>query len=732
MNDILVGRVYSIVYTQDGYYILNFDAEGHRNVKVKGNLYGLLQVKPGISIKLLGKWQFAQKYGKEFLIQTWEPWASSPKEVVEFLNVCVKEFSDLTLVDALVNAHGLDTFEQLTKLPDVVLGTKYPKVSKEALAKAVLSWGTVIATRDLSVLLREGGLGAMEVQAALIRFGSEAPQIIADNPYRLMEILGFSFSKIDRLAIHLGCKHNDPRRIQGMVLWALQEASKQGHLYLRRGELGQHISELAQKDNLILSLAEPAKAYDAAVVQLVKQKSAMLDVESGLYLPQLFDFERKSAAYIASRLNPSPVLQVDTTTFIQEYERSHKLRLSDAQRTAVELLTQNRALAITGLPGTGKTTVLRALVRLLEDAKISFRLMAPTGIAAKRLASVTGHEAHTVHRALRFDGINWGHNENNHFITEAVILDEASMVDQELLYRLLSALRSDTRIILVGDDAQLPSVGPGNVLRELIDCKAMPHVRLTEIFRQAAQGEIVINSHKINSGKMPELSIQDKESEFRFVRISDEAKIAALIVEMAVKLKSRDANFQVLSPKYDGVVGVDNLNELLRDALNPEGPKEWSNGKQRFREGDRLMVVQNDYKLKVYNGDVGKLRHVYRDSLLVKIHGLGAQMEEDINFPEATAGIKLRLAYAITAHKSQGSEFDTIIMPIVKTQGRMLQRNLLYTAVTRAKKRVWLIGEETAVQKAIENNKVVRRNTILSKAISNNLVAVSVPVGENQ
>jgi exodeoxyribonuclease V alpha subunit len=304
-------------------------------------------------------------------------------------------------------------------------------------------------------------------------------------------------------------------------------------------------------------------------------------------------------------------------------------------------------------------------------------------------------------------------------VVDAVVLDEASMLDQELLFRLLSALRPETRIVFVGDDAQLPSVGPGNVLREMIECDEVPHVRLTEIFRQSVKGEIVTNSHRINSGKLPDLSTQNSDSEFRFVRCPDEDRIAELIVQMASKLKARDANFQVLSPKYDGAIGVTRLNERLRDVLNPEGPMEWVRGKTRFRKGDRLMVIQNDYELNVYNGDVGKLDTISNDGLLVKIHGVGDRIPDTmVPFKSEIAATKLRLAYCITAHKSQGSEFDTIIMPITRSQGRMLQRNLLYTAVTRARKRVWLIGEEIAVQKAVENNKVIRRNTIFSRAIT--------------
>jgi exodeoxyribonuclease V alpha subunit len=310
-------------------------------------------------------------------------------------------------------------------------------------------------------------------------------------------------------------------------------------------------------------------------------------------------------------------------------------------------------------------------------------------------------------------------------------VDEVSMVDQELLFRLLSALRPETMVVLVGDDAQLPSVGPGNVLRELIECKAVPSVRLTQIFRQSEKGEIVGNSHRINRGEMITFGDPKDDTEFKFVRMGDEKRILDLIVEMAAKLKGRDANFQVLSPKHDGTVGVTNLNERLRDRLNPEGPKEWKKGDLHFRLGDRLMVIRNDYQLGVYNGDVGKLVQIYRDSLIVKIHGIGdGGLDMEVEFDAEAAVEKLRLAYAITVHKSQGSEFDTIILPIVRSQGRMLQRNLLYTAITRAKKRVWLLGDELAVQQSIANNKVIRRNTALAKALVDAKAAIETAVAE--
>jgi ATP-dependent exoDNAse (exonuclease V) alpha subunit/intein/homing endonuclease len=363
------------------------------------------------------------------------------------------------------------------------------------------------------------------------------------------------------------------------------------------------------------------------------------------------------------------------------------------------------------------TTIIKTFVELFQKAGVGFRLMAPTGIAAKRVAMVTGHEAATVHRTFRFNGEEWFFSEWNKYPIGAVIIDEVSMVDQELFFRVVSSLEDGTILVLVGDDAQLPSVGPGSVLRDLIRCPAIPTVRLTQIFRQAQQSEIVVNSHRINRGES--ILTGDDNSDFRFVSL-DDSRIMDLVLKMAEKLKAREANFQILSPKYDGVVGVTNLNESLREVLNPPGPgkMEVSFGKLHFRVGDRLMVIKNDYKLGVYNGDMGKLVEIHSDLLRVRVHGIGeGGLDANVDIPRGDVIQKLRLAYAITVHRCQGSEFDTIILPMVKEHGRMLQRNLFYTAITRAKKRVWVLGDRGAVQRAIDNDKVIARNTGFVKAI---------------
>lgn len=727
--DSVVGKVYSVKFPRSGdpassYYILSFDSLGHGTCTVKGNLFGLSAIKYDVPLKLNGQWGISQKYGgKEFTFHTWEPYASRKEDAKFFLSTCINGFSDWEVVNAVVDKYGLEAFKVLTETPTKVLD-ELQNVPREGLERAVLGWERTLALRDLSLILREGGLGVMEIQVAMAAFGMSAASVIKDNPYRLMEIPGFNFAKVERLATYLGLTSQDPRRSQGVVLWALQEASKQqGHLFLRKNELGYGIRELMQKDKYP---AVADTALDMAVVALHKQKAVVLEPGTGVYLNTLHKYERVAANTLSKMLGNTTPLKDDLGPFIEAYQKSYHIELSPAQRTAVETFSKRRVLVITGLPGTGKSANLRALVRLMEESGINFTLMAPTGIAAKRLAYFTGRAASTVHRALAYDGNEWGLNENNRLLTDAVVLDEASMMDQEVFYRLLSALRPETRLVLVGDDAQLPSVGPGNVLRELIDCQDVPHVRLTQIFRQSGKGEIVVNSHKINAGNMPDLK-GSADSEFRFVKVDDEKTIADLVVNMASKLKEKDANFQVLSPMYKGTVGVDNLNDRLRDALNPAGAMEWRKGDLHFRVGDRVMVVQNDYKLGVYNGDVGKLVAIHGKGkdvgLVVRIYGIGTA-DEEVFFKESTAREKLRLAYAITVHKSQGSEFDNIILPMVPSHGIMLQRNLLYTAVTRAKKKVWLIGDELAIKRAIDNNRVIKRNTGLSKAITGSLVGV--------
>ena len=728
---IVEGRVASIIHSSDSFVILVFDAvePETKTIKVTGHLHGLVQVRPDVPLRLVGDWVVHPKYGRQFTFTRWSPWAETTYDVEKFLHECVEGFSDKSIASLVARTFGLSAFDVLTDDPDEIRKlSSQGSVLRLALDRCIVGWASCQSVNGLASIFRDFSLNQELVQTAFKEFGPNAVNIISQNPYRLVVIEGFSFSHADRIANRLKVPQDDVRRMEGAILWALRFEARNGHLCVRTGDIGKVLSTVLSAE-ILETFGDPSTIQSRllkAIDSLSKAQAVVVDPSIGVYLPSLYKYERESASKLVDFMHSSPI-DLDLDKFLDGYEKSQSIKLSEAQRDAVHKLVEHKVLILTGLPGTGKTLLTKAFVRMFREAGLSCMLMAPTGIAAKRLAFMVGSEAFTVHRALKYDGRLWGHNNLNKLTVDAVIIDEASMLDQELFYRALDALHSDTRLILIGDDAQLPSVGPGNVLRELIGCSCVPHVRLTRIFRQSERSEIIIASHKIQQGLSPLNFESNFSSEFQFVAVDDEEKIVELIVSMAEKLKGRDANFQVLSPKYEGIVGVNNLNERLRERLNPPGGQhEWKIKDLCVRVGDRLMVIQNNYPLNVYNGDMCKLVAVNRDDLAVRVHGIVDGGDSLVNIPKKDASKMLKLAYAITAHKSQGEEFGTIIMPIVKSQGWMLQRNLFYTAVTRARSKVWLLGDPMAVQRAIENDKVIQRNTVLSASILSNAARVGV------
>lgn len=711
--------VTGIIHKAEDFYIITVEPLENdprsRDSKVicKGRFFGIQGVVAGVPLELFGKWVLHPKFGRQFAFNGWGPWASSDVGVENFLRYCIGILDESKIFD-LIDKFGKDSFRILSEEPTRLL--EVPGFDTETSASLLSAWTEAITSSELSALLADHEVTSEQMKALFNAFGSEARKVISDNPYSLMEVDGFEFDKVDEVAESRGIGKNDPRRFEGAVLWLLREASQSGHLCLRRGDLSMNLREIMKTEVESFESRDLSKDLIEATARLQAKGKVFIDPDVGVYLPTLFNFERRSAEYLAKFMTPL-ALEVDIKEFLTNYENIHQISLSEAQQDAVNKLLSNRVLVLTGGPGTGKTTVIKTFVELFDRAGVGFKLMAPTGIAAKRVAMVTGREAATIHRTFRFNGEEWGYSEWNKYPIGAVIIDEMSMVDQELFFRVVSSLEEGTILVFVGDDAQLPSVGPGSVLRDLVRCSAIPTVRLTQIFRQAQKSEIVVNSHRINQGEG--ILTGDDNSDFRFLSL-DDSRIPDLIVKMAAKLKERDANFQVLSPKYDGIVGVTNLNERLREVLNPpgSGKMEVSFGKLSFRVGDRLMVIKNDYKLGVYNGDMGKLVDIRSDFLRVRVHGLGEDgLDANVEIQKSDVLQKLRLAYAITVHKCQGSEFDTIILPMVREHGRMLQRNLFYTAVTRAKKKVWVLGDRGAVQRAIDNDKVVARNTGFGKAI---------------
>jgi exodeoxyribonuclease V alpha subunit len=432
-------------------------------------------------------------------------------------------------------------------------------------------------------------------------------------------------------------------------------------------------------------------------------------------------------------------LRTVAKTAIKEWTQHGNLKLADHQLEGAVSALVDPVSVLTGLPGTGKTTTLKVVVKVLQDANVPFLLVAPTGIAAKRLTSVTGAEASTIHRAFGAKGMEtdderestyagivgssgqgvaedgskefWEHSSNNPHPAKVVIVDESSMVDQHLLFRLLTCTAKTCRLVFVGDADQLPSVGPGNVLRDLISSELFPVTALREIFRQDEASDIVIAAHAINRGDKPEFEKGSKD--FVFAEVRNEHQILDTITATVQKLYEKRANFQVLSPRHSGTLGVTNLNLRIRELLNPKTPglREMRLGQETVREGDRVMVSKNNYRYEIFNGDVGKVMSLDQKEKIVamKIHGPPV-MQVHMKFKDAPQ--YLRMAYCVTVHKSQGQEYDVILMPWSNSFRFQLQRNLLYTAITRARKKVILVGHPEALKKAVDNNKVDARNTL--------------------
>lgn len=637
------GRVWSVSFNSGDFYIFSVETSG-KKVTCKGSLFGVQSVTSGLALELTGRWVSHPKWGRQFDMVSWSPWTPTEADVEIFLRSCLGV--PAMRAGDIVDAFGLDTFKVMNESPHLL--DSIPGMDEEAKSRLLSAWGYARASVELVSFLCDHDITSTQIRSILSKFGVEATRLVQANPYRLVEVSGFPFVKADDIAREVGVSSDDPRRYEGAVLWVLYEVTSSGHLCLRRGSITSTLRELTRESPIdSFDSLELSNEIAKAVERLRADGRVVVDPNVGVYLPQHYYNERESARLLAQLMGKSD-FDIDPEEFVSNYQLIHQISLSDLQKQAITKLLTHKVLVLTGLPGTGKTTVVRAIVNLFERMSLTFALMAPTGIAAKRLASVTGHEASTIHRAFRYDGVRWGFGREERYPIGAVVVDECSMVDQELLFRILDALEPSTVLVLVGDDAQLPSVGPGNVLRELVRCPEVPTVRLTEIFRQAQESAIIRNSHRVNRGD--DVEVGDEGSDFRFVPISDEGKAASLITHMAARLKARDENFQVLSPKYDGVLGVNNLNNLLRETLNPpdSGKREVTIDGCKYRDGDRLMVIRNDYKLGIYNGDMGKLIGIERDHFEVKIHG---NVDMKIDIPRSDVPSKLKLAYAITVHK---------------------------------------------------------------------------------
>lgn len=666
----------------------------------------------GDRIEIMGRWTQHKKYGRQMAASAWKRLIPDTADGIErfLVSGAVKGIGP-SLARRIVSAFGSQTMAVLEKEPKRLL--EIEGIGAKKLAVITESFYEEKQVNDLALDLETHGVSGRYAARLVQKYGEEALYVLTEEPYRMIaEIDGIGFKTADQIALAYGMDPQSPERLAAGLTYVLQDMTQNGHVCIPDRELVYRASLILRAEQLMLR--------DVLTEALAMGQLCADDYggETYVYTLQAYEEERGVAERIremAAYTPPKPRRHVEL--FLDRWQESCQFQLAEGQREAVSQSLQSGMLVITGGPGTGKTTVVQAIIRLAEQEGLRIVLCAPTGRAAKRLAETTERKAKTIHRLLVPEGFAGGrqvfeYNETKQLPADLVIVDEVSMLDMEMLYHLLQALSPHCRCILVGDADQLPSVGAGAVLHDIIQSEILPVVRLQTIFRQKEGGRIVTNAHLINGGRLP---VVNEDEEFRFVEIEREEQGADVICRLyAAETAEAGDKFavQVLSPMYKNPCGVDNLNAVIQSAVNgpQKGKGEHKAGKMTFRTGDKVMQKQNNYDKGVFNGDIGEIFAVQDDIVYVRYP------EQDIKY-EGQEIDEITLAYAITVHKSQGSEYHTVIMTLVNSHGIMLQRNLLYTAVTRAKGKVILVGTKAALRTAVQNVRTSRRFTLLAQRL---------------
>jgi len=731
-NITLSGRVYSIIYQNpaNGYTVLEIDSLSSGLFTATGYMPYAAE---GENLSLTGAWCVHPDYGEQFRVTSYETiLPTDESSILEYLSSGVIYGVKAATAKKIVDYFGADALNVMLNAPLRLSEIKGISVSRaEKIGKSYLELQSM---QSIVVFLQQYGLSpslAVKIHRSL---GSSAISQIKENPYILCEeIDGISFKTADSIAYARGMSKSSPLRLRSGIKFVLKAAAYDlGHTYLPYEILK---SETASR----LSVSEDD--ISAQIDALCQTKELITD-NSACYLSYFFEAER----YVASRIRSlgafsPPLLMGDDETeeIIRSAEESSGITLDFQQRLAVSESAHHNAVVITGGPGTGKTTTINTIIRVFGAMHLSIALAAPTGRAAKRMTEVTGLEAKTIHRLLCVqpdedtDKARFTHNENNPLPYDAIILDEVSMIDISLMHSFLRAVKKGAKVIFSGDSDQLPSVGPGNVLSDICKSGCIPVICLTHIFRQALESLIITNAHKINSGVMPEIDRRDND--FFFMRRQDSESAAITICDLYENRLPKSyginptSSIQVLCPSKKGICGAFNLNRLLQEQINPKSDlkAEYPYGKTIFRTGDKVMQIKNNYDILwekengekgtgIFNGDMGII-----ESLSVKDRQMIIIFDDDKRTEYSLSDLdSLDLAYAITVHKSQGSEFHTVIMPICRTAPMLMCRNLLYTAVTRAKNMVIMVGSPAECEKMVKNNDEKKRFSGLLNRLNEN------------
>ncbi len=694
---------------ENGFSVIKIKSKGFADlVTVVGNLAA---VNVGATIRLKGEWRYDSKFGKQFNVVDYrETVPATIAGIEKYLGSGLIKGIGPVYARRIVKHFKEETLKVIEESPDYLInvggiGQKRVDMIKKA-------WQEQKEIKNVMLFLQSNGVSTAYAVKIYKTYGNESINIVKTNPYRLADdIWGIGFKTADKIAQQLGFDKHSFERCRSGIVYVLNELSNAGHCFSTREQLLETTEKMLELEKSLI---------EETIERMIEEKTIIPDEGNAIYLPAFY----YSEVGIAKRMREilaleSIYISADTKDIIESIEREYQIKYDEVQAEAVKTAVNSKFMVLTGGPGTGKTTTTLAIIKIFQKLNAGILLAAPTGRAAKRMSEATGMEAKTIHRLLEYSPLE-GYKKNAESTLECdvLIIDETSMVDTILMYNLLKAVSNETVVILVGDVDQLPSVGAGNVLKDIIDSGTVDVVKLTRIFRQAQGSAIITNAHRINKGESPNLKGGSK-SDFFFVEEEEPQKVVETIKELCAKrlpnyYKVDPVNdIQVLCPMQRGEAGAFNLNLVLQETLNP-GDVSIKYGGTVYKLKDKVMQIKNNYDKNVFNGDIGTITSIDTEDKTLIISFDGADVEYD-----ATELDEVVLAYATTVHKSQGSEYKIVVAPLTMQHYMMLQRNLLYTCVTRAKKTLVLVGSKKAIGIAVSNNKTQKRNTMLVSRLRN-------------
>ncbi len=719
----LRGQIERITYTneENGYTVARVKVYGRKDlVTVIGNI---VNPTPGEIVSMKGEWGNHPKYGEQFKVVFCQ--STTPATVYgieKYLGSGLIKGIGPVMAKRIVKKFKEETLnvieKEIQRLADIEgIGRKRIGMIKKA-------WDEQKEMRSIMVFLQSHGVSSGYSAKIYKQYGNESIQFVKENPYRLAtDVFGIGFVTADKIAQNIGFARDSKLRAEAGILHVLHEMTDEGHVYYPYESLIEKCREILDIDREIIVKAIGTIAEDQRIVieDLNHGIEDFRENHKAVYLDGYHVAETSLSTRLKTLIHaPQAIRKIDSGKAVQWVQEKLVIVLADRQVEAVKCVSDNKIVVITGGPGTGKTTIINAIIRIFSIIKARIMLAAPTGRAAKRMTEATGYEAKTIHRLLEYSMKKGGFQKNGDspLDCDLLIIDEASMIDTLLMHHLLKAIPSDATFVLVGDVNQLPSVGAGNILKDIIESKAVPVVELNEIFRQARESSIIVNAHLINEGKMPNLkSSQEKLDDFYFIEQEDPQKVMELIIHLVKERIPKRFGFhsiddiQVLTPMHRGIIGASNLNIELQNALNP-GDEGVSRFGRLYKINDKVMQIANNYDKEVYNGDIGRIISIDEEAQEARVSMDDREIAYDYSELD-----ELVHAYAVSIHKSQGSEYQAVVIPIHTQHYILLQRNLLYTGVTRGKKLVVIVGTRKAMAIAVRNNKTQKRYTLLNERL---------------